>query len=122
MKTSVIRRVVLCLIAVWAFGQAAVALAACSMERGAPMQMAQADGTCECSSDSPSGQSANVCASHCNADLQLCGGAPVLVRAPANTPVLLVVQPQSRLIDRTALEAPPPRALPHRILQHAFLI
>lgn len=123
MRTSVIRRIVFCLIAMWAFGQAAVALAACSMERGAPMQIAQADGTCECGDEGQSAmQSANVCASHCTADLQLPGTAPVLVRAPADAPVLRVAQSERHSIERTALEAPPPRALPHRILQHAFLI
>src|SRR2546428_4141809 len=54
MKTSVIRRIVFCLIAMWAFGQAAVALAACSMERGAPMQMTQTDGTCDCGNEGQS--------------------------------------------------------------------
>ena len=119
MKASVIRRVVFCLIAVWAFGQAAVALAACSMERGAPMQMA--DGSCDCTGVTPS-QSPNVCAAHCNADLQLCGEAPALLRAPADAPVLKVVPPRRDSTLGTALHAPPLRALPHRILQHAFLI
>jgi hypothetical protein len=122
MKTSVIRRIVFCLIALWAFGQAAVALAACSMERGAPMT-SQADGMPDCGSGAQIClESANVCVAHCNADLQLTSEAPVLVRAPADTPVLMVVRFQRHPIESTALEAPPPRALPPRILQHAFLI
>lgn len=64
---------------------------------------------------------ANRCVTHCTADLQL-GGLPVaLVRAPAQSPVLLVEAPALKP-DRAALYAPPRRDPPRRVLLHSYLI
>jgi hypothetical protein len=58
---------------------------------------------------------------HCTSDLRAAGFAPALVRAPADAPVLLL----TRVADdrgRAELGAPPPEAVPSRILLHSFLI
>ena len=118
------RRIGLLVIALLVFAQGSVALAACSMERGAPMQMTQADDACAC--DAQAGfeapMHANVCVAHCTSDLQLAGVATALVRAPAAAPVLVVALVREYSPGRMAREAPPPRAVPPRILLHSFLI
>lgn len=124
MNLRLIRRMSLWLIAMLAFAQASVAIAACSMERGslAPM-LEMADG-CDCETqvkaDAP--QYANRCVAHCTADLQLAGVATALVRSPADAPVLLVPRFDRSPAPRTGLESPPPGTAPPRILLHSFLI
>jgi hypothetical protein len=124
MNLRLIRRVSIWLIAMLAFAQASVAIAACSMERGslAPM-LEMADG-CDCETqvkpDAP--QYANRCVAHCTADLQLSGGAAALVRSPADAPVLFVQSFDRSPVLCTGLEAPPPGTVPPRILLHSFLI
>jgi len=124
MKLRLIRRVAIGLIALLAFAQASVALAACSMDRGAMAQMLTV-GDCGCSGgevDTSASQNANRCIVHCTADLQLSGLTVALVRGPADTPVLVVPRVEPRFPGGTGLEAPPPGAVPSRILFHSFLI
>jgi hypothetical protein len=124
MNLRLLRRVSIWLIAMLAFAQASIAIAACSMERGslAPM-LEMADG-CGCEThvkpDAP--QYANRCVAHCTADLQLSGGTAALVRSPADAPVLFVQSFDRSPVLRTGLEAPPPGTVPPRILLHSFLI
>ncbi len=125
MNLRLIRRFALWLIAVLAFAQASVVLAACSMERGsmAPMlEMMEGCASCEPEGGTDAAQSANRCVAHCTADLQLSGSLAALVRSPAHVPVLLL-PPVNRLASpRTGLEQAPPGAPPRRILLHSFLI
>jgi len=118
------RRIGLLVIALLVFAQGSVALAACAMERGAAMQMTQADDAYPC--DTQAGfeapMHANVCVAHCTSDLQLAGVATALVRAPAAAPVLVVALVREYSPGRMAREAPPPHAVPPRILLHSFLI
>lgn len=118
------RRVAIWLIALLAFAQASVAIAACTMDRGslAPMlEMGEGCGDCrtEIKPDAP--QYANRCVAHCTADLQLSGSHAALAVHPADGPVLVL--PRLALpgapppVDRVA-----PPAVPVRILLHSFLI
>jgi hypothetical protein len=61
------------------------------------------------------------CVAHCTFDLQLAGLPLVLVRHPVELPVLLVAVAEVRP-NPTAPPAPPPLAVPRRILLHSFLI
>jgi hypothetical protein len=124
MKTSVIRRIALVLIAILAFAQTSVAFAACAMERGDMAQMASTGDDC-CGGplvQSSEPQLANACVAHCTADLQLPVAPMALVHLPADTPVLLLQQSECSSPHRAVLEQPPPRAVPSRILLHSFLI
>lgn len=125
MNVRLIRRVALGLVAVLAFAQASVVLAACAMDRGsmaAMLEMPQGCGSCEPQGDSEIAQSANRCVAHCTADLQLWGSTTVLVRSAAYVPALLL-PPLHRLASPpTGLDETPPGAPPHRILLHSFLI
>jgi hypothetical protein len=119
-----IRRVSLWLLAVLAFAQASVVLAACTMERDsmAPMlEMAEGCASCDPQANGE-GQDANRCVAHCTADLQLAGGATALVRSPAHVPVLLLPPLARRASPPTGLDSPPPGSVPSRILLHSFLI
>jgi hypothetical protein len=124
MNLRLIRRVSLCLIAVLAFAQASVVAAACTMERGSMAPMLQMADGCDCETqvktDAP--QYANRCVAHCTADLQLSGLTAMLVRAPADAPVLLVPRIEPRFSGGAGFEAPLPAAVPRRILLHSFLI
>jgi hypothetical protein len=111
--------------ALLAFAQASVALAACSMDRGGMAQMVTVgDGCGDCNAEVKTyvPQYANRCVAHCTADLQLNGLALALVRGPADAPVLLVPRVEPRFLGGAGLEAPPPGAVPPRILLHSFLI
>ena len=125
MNLRLIRRVSIWLIAVLAFAQASVAMAACSMERGSLAPMLEMAEGCGCEgpqvkTDGP--QYANRCVAHCTADLQLAGVAAALVRSPADVPVLVVPRIDPGAVPRTGLESPPPGTVPPRILLHSFLI
>jgi len=116
------RRVALLLIGLLVFAQGAVALAACSMERGmtAPIAMT-ADGHCaDCPSPATQARNGNLCVAHCTSDLQLAGLTVSLVRGPVQLPVLVVSRPTALL--PTGLDVPPSGAPPRRILLHSFLI
>lgn len=124
MNLRLIRRVSIWLIAMLAFAQASVALAACSMERGSLAPMLEMVDGCGCETqvktDGP--QYANRCVAHCTADLQLTGVATALVRSPAEAPVLLLPHFDRSPAPNTGLELPPPGTVPPRILLHSFLI
>ena len=131
MNRRLIRRLALALIAVLAFAQASVVLAACTMDRGemGPMmahtsESGAADEDCCALAPvhSPGAQVANSCFTHCTADLQMTGFPVALVLAPAATPVLELPQPERRFQGRALLEAPPPPTITSRILLHSFLI
>src|SRR6267143_1094508 len=89
------RRVALLLIGLLVFAQGAVALAACSTERGVTAHIAMAaDGHCaDCPSPAAQAQNGNLCVAHCTSDLQLAGLTMSLVRGPAQLPVLVVSHP-----------------------------
>ena len=121
MRLRLVRRVAIALLALLAFAHASLALAACNMDRGSMAEaMAMADmPDCQCGTAEAATPGA-VCASHCASDLQLSGLHMPLVRAAANTPVLVVEAPAPRF---DAFFAAPPRpAPPRRILLHSFLI
>ncbi len=118
------RRVALLLIGLLVFSQAAVALAACSMDRGTVAQAMASDDACAGCASAP-GRAApirSVCMAHCTSDLQLAGIAVAMAAAPADLPVLMVARPELRSTPRTGLSTPPSGAPPHRILLHSFLI
>lgn len=77
-----------------------------------------------CSTDARkySPQDPNRCVAHCTSDLQLSGLAAAIARAPADAPVLLLPRAGLRVPGGAGLEAPPPGAVPSRILLHSFLI
>src|ERR1700674_4535037 len=93
MTSRLIRRIAIALLALYAFGQASVALAACGMDRGAMAQaMAMPAGdTCDDCAKSESDSITALCVVHCTADLQVAGKAPDVVVAPAITESMLVV-------------------------------
>lgn len=131
MNPRLIRRLALALIALLAFAQASVALAACTMDRGemGPMMVqtggnAAAGDEC-CAPDSvPSVdvQVSNHCFAHCTSDLQLTGFPVVLVQARAATQVLLLPPPHRSFLAGPVSEARPPPKITPRILLHSFLI
>ncbi len=114
------------LLAAFAFAQASVSLASCTMERGqlAAVIATQAAEPCECDhamiQDDP--QHAVRCVAHCTADLQISHVATAIVRGAANAPVLTVSLAEIRLFAQTGLEVPPLGTPPPRILLHSFLI
>jgi hypothetical protein len=64
----------------------------------------------------------NRCFAHCTADLQMVGDAVVLVRGPADAPVLALAPLRPLSLARIAFDAPQPGAPPPRILFRSFLI
>jgi hypothetical protein len=125
MNIRFIRRVSIWLIAMLAFAQASVAIAACSMERGslAPMlEMAGDCGDCQPQVKADAPQYANRCVAHCTFDLQLSGSLAVLAVHPAQVAVLVLPRVETYRVPRAVAELSPPRAVPVRILLHSFLI
>ena len=124
MKPHLVRRVAVVLIALFAFAQGSVALAACAMDRAA-MAHSMAAPLGEACDGCPAGDSTPVgavCVAHCTADLQLAALAYPIVRSPSDAPVLLLLPIHEYRIGRIACQAPPPHAVPTRILLHSFLI
>lgn len=123
MNVRLVRRFAVALIALFLFAQASVVLAACAMDRGSMAQAMTmpADQACDCGGAEMQRAVNAGCVAHCTVDLQLAGLPLVLVHDAIETPVLLVpvaeVRPQP-----TAPPAPPPLAVPRRILLHSFLI
>ena len=123
MRQNVLRRVATALIAVFLFAQGSVVFAACAMDRAAMAQAMTmpAGETCDCGAAEMQPAVTAGCVAHCTMDLQLAGLPLVLVHGANQAPVLLVPMAEVRP-KPTALPAPPPLAVPRRILLHSFLI
>jgi hypothetical protein len=123
MNRKLLRRTAILLSALFLFAQGNVALAACTMDRGsmAPAMGMAADLECDCGEMAANTTPTASCVAHCTADLQLSGGAAVLVRAPATAAVLHIIAFPDFSRVATGNE-PPPRGIPSRILLHSFLI
>jgi hypothetical protein len=125
MNLRLIRRVSLWLIAMLAFAQASVAVAACTMDRGslAPMlEMSEGCGDCKTELKPDAPQYANRCVAHCTSDLQLSGSLAALAVHPADGPVLVVPRAARYRVPCAIDEPSPPGAVPVRILLHSYLI
>jgi hypothetical protein len=124
MTRSLLRRTAILLSALFLFAQGSVALAACVMDRGsmAPAMEMAADMECDCGEMQANTSPTATCVAHCTADLQLPGGAAVLVREPAISAVLYVVAFPDSSIRVAPDKAPPPRGVPTRVLLHSYLI
>lgn len=114
------RAIALVIFAALAFAQASVALAACQVDRGRLSPAIESSADCPCLEAMT--ELTPGCVAHCTADLQLAGAATVIVRAPADAPVLLVAPSEPRYASREWQEARPPSGLPARILFQSFLI
>lgn len=123
MSARLIRRLAVILIALYAFGQASVALAGCEMDRGSMVQVMAMSGADHCD-DCTVAKAPTVtvaCSAHCTADLQLTPAEPAAIPGSSSEPLL-----------RAALSrfcSPPPNLaqaaggkLPRRILLHSFQI
>lgn len=125
MNLRLIRRVSIWVIAVLAFAQASVAIAACSMDRGSlvPMlEMSEGCGDCKTEVKPDAPQYANRCVAHCTSDLQLSGSLAALSVHPAEVPVLVLPHAAVYRVPRGIAQASPSSAPPVRILLHSFLI
>jgi len=122
MTSRFIRRFAVALIALYAFGQASAALAACAMDRGAMAQaMAMPAGdACDDCAKAGADSVTTLCVAHCTADLQLTGAAPDVVAAPAVQPPTAL--PITRFRSPPVLAYLPPGTLPRRILLHSFQV
>jgi hypothetical protein len=116
------RAVALLLLAALTFAQVTIALAACELDRGSLAHSAdvQPDDNCPCVEDS--GQLTAGCIVHCTSDLQLAGAATMIVRAPADAPVLFASLSEPAYARGSWRDAHPPGGLPARILFQSFLI
>jgi hypothetical protein len=124
MNVRAIRRLALALIALLAFAQVSVALAACSMDRGTLAQAVAMPADSPCTDCGPivtdyDPLHANRCVAHCTADLQLAGLPIANVRAACDAPVLLVPRAEPPPDIRFTAE---PLQLPRRVLLHSYLI
>jgi hypothetical protein len=122
MNLRLVRRVSICIIALFAFAQASVVLAACEMDRASMAQAMtmEAGEACSCGGEMQMTVTAS-CVAHCTADLQLSGLPVTLVYGLAAAPLLIA--PTSHVdLALIARHAPPPFAVPRRILLHSFLI
>lgn len=125
MNLRLIRRLSIWLIAMLAFAQASVAIAACTMDRGslAPMlEMAGDCGVCKTQVKPDAPQYANRCVAHCTFDLQLSGSLAALAVHPADVPVLVLPRAEVYRMPRAVDRLSPPGAVPVRILLHSFLV
>lgn len=124
MNRRLLRRTAFLLTAMFLFAQGSVALAACAMDRGslAPAMEMAAD-ECDCGAIEANAAPSVNCVAHCTADLQLPGGAAVVVvRAACASAVLHVAAFRDSWIQVFTGKAPPPRGVPPRILLHSYLI
>ena len=120
------RRIALFLLAVLAFAQVNVALAACAMDSGmmASAMAGTADDPCKgCDTplSKPADQISSVCATHC-ATTDQPTAVPATVPPPA---IQRIVRVLPRLVfdaRPTGLDGPPSGSPPRRILLHSFLI
>jgi hypothetical protein len=123
MTSRLIRRIALALLALYAFGQASVALAACGMDRGAMAQaMAMPAGdTCGDCAKADADSITALCVAHCTADLQLTATAPDALPAAAMVDALVAIA-VPRFRSPAVLAYLPPGAPPRRILLHSFQV
>jgi hypothetical protein len=108
-----------------AFSQATLVLAACAMDRGQLAHMMSQPADHDCCDEAPAldaiPMTANGCFVQSTSDLQALAAAIALDPAPAVV-MLLLPLPESRPVVLLRWSAPPPKAVPPRILLHSFLI
>ncbi len=126
-KTRTRRWAAVLVLAALAFGQANLAFAACSMDRGmlgAAMAMPAGEecDACEMPTQQAAMASVNLCVAHCTADLQQAAESLLIMRGPATMQLHFVVRPPGPPPSSKGLTASPPGAPPHRVLLHSFLI
>lgn len=123
MTARLIRRIAILLLASYALGQAALAQAACGLDRASMAQsMAMPAGdTCgECVTVAADAVTA-TCIAHCTADLQLVPGEPVSIPGPVDAPV--PPAPKARVGTGQSLAAQTLASnVPRRILLHSFQV
>jgi hypothetical protein len=123
MNLRLVRRLSIWIIALFAFAQASVVFAACEMERASMAQAMtmDADEPCSCGGGEMQTTVTASCVAHCTADLQLSGLPVTLVYGLPAAPIRIA--PTSNVdLALMARHAPPPFAVPRRILLHSFLI
>jgi hypothetical protein len=112
---------------VLAFSHVNLVLAACAMDRGQLAQMMSQPSDHECCDETTApGATAmpmavNSCFSQSTSDLQALGIPASIDRAPAAVTLVLPL-PDARPVIASRWSAPPPKAVPPRILLHSFLI
>jgi len=123
MTSRLIRRIAIALLALYAFGQASVALAACGMDREAMAQaMAMPAGdTCDDCANAAADAITPLCVAHCTSDLQLTAAAPDALPAAAILDSLMAIA-VPRFRSPPVLAYLPPGAPPRRILLHSFQV
>lgn len=113
------------LLAVLAFAQANVALAACQIDRAEMGAAAAApmDGGCDCRMAADGAAPLdNACVVHCTADLQVFGYAVALVREARDVLVFVLRLPLAAPVAARSSDQSPPGSPPARIMLHSFLI
>ena len=114
------------ILALLAFTQASLVLAACAMDRAELAQVLTQPAGHDCCDDGAAAggdampMSATQCVAHTTADLQAFGGPLPIFLALADIPVLHLPADRPPALSQTP---PPPRErIPSRILLHSFLI
>lgn len=122
MAFRLVRRLAFLLIALYAMGQAGIALAACGMDRGAMAQaMSMPDGTpCEGCPEQSVQSIGAACVAHCVADLQLSSAQPAAALPAQAMP--FVIAPPPRLERPPLVAHLPPGGPPRRILLHSYQV
>ena len=119
------RRIALVLVALLGFMQASIALAACTMDRGALGPVSADLAAMECGEPehtNPEPVNRNLCLAHCTADLTS-GSVPApTVMAVSQTPLFILPRSDSPAKPFMHAQVPPPGMPPPRILLHSFLI
>jgi hypothetical protein len=115
-------------LAMLAFSQASIVLAACAMERAGLAEVLAEPTAHDCCDQSaaPHGgdvmpMSANACLTHSTSDLQVTGSLVPIAVAASDVPVLFL-PPHEATSTVPRLGAPPRAIVPPRILLHSFLI
>jgi hypothetical protein len=127
MKLRLLRRISVGLIAVLAFAQASVAIAACTLDRGSLSQMMAPSSDMPCADCGTSVSDfgplyANRCVAHCTSDLQLSASLAALAVHPADVPVLVLPRAGVYHVPRAVVHVSPSGAVPVRILLHSFQV
>lgn len=123
MSPRLLRNIALAVLALYAFAQASVALAACEMDRSAMAQaMAMPAGdTCEDCVEVATDALTATCLAHCTADLKRTFSDPVSI--PDATCAPLPPLPKTRVGTGPPFLAEPLAAgVPRRILLHSFQV